>query len=346
MIPSSSSPASAMDVSSKQETGNPSLRHPPCSKRETGNPTWARTPNGRGIGSDSESTDVLPHTLPQTRRFLETKTNQKALAKKQKRLWRTRASPREARHLSTHPSPHRVTVMQSIGAISSRSQEVADLAACVRHPTVPDKHIPEHAATSIPHGHGHFSEPSMLGTFLGTTHLTSLPKNYEHHPFPLHLSVCLSVSGPSVARHGHLSVRPPPATGPSTAQAMTIPVQVPWNHPTDQTRPSDTWLVSRGCDQTKARNISHPVSPTPRPFRFPPPDTTPGQGQNESSNHRKKKGHQAEGQKSSLPSPGNEEKKEGNPKKCGNDRRGTSPRKHPGHQQFSPSTTTPRGFTP
>lgn len=119
----------------------------------------------------------------------------------------------------------------------------------------------------------------MLGTFLGTTHLTSLPKNYEHHPFPLHLSVCLSVSGPSVARHGQLSVRPPPATGPSTAQAMTIPVQVPWNHPTDQTRPSDTWLVSRVCEQTKARNISHPVSPTPRPFRFPPPDTTPGQGQ-------------------------------------------------------------------
>lgn len=260
-----------MDVSSKHETGNPSLRHPPCSKRETVNPTWARTLNGRGIGSDSESTDVLPHTLPQTRRFLETKTNQKALTltKKQKRLWRTRASPREARHLSTHPSPHRVTMMQSIGAISSRSQEVVDSTACVRHPTVPDKHIPEHAATSIPHEHGHFSEPLMLRTFLGTTHLTSLPKNYEHHPFPLHLSVCLSVSGPSVARHGHLSVRPPPATGPSTAQAMTIPVQVPWNHPTDQTRPSDTWLVSRVCDQTKTRKISHPVSPTPRPFRVP-----------------------------------------------------------------------------
>lgn len=103
-------------------------------------------------------------------------------------------------------------MMQSIGAISSRSQ-VVDSTACVRHPTVPDKHIPEHAATSIPHGHGHFSEPSTLGTFLGTTHLTSLPKNYEHHPFPLHLSVCLSVSGPSVARHGHLSVRPPPTTG-------------------------------------------------------------------------------------------------------------------------------------
>lgn len=184
-------------------------------------------------------------------------------------------------------------MMQSIGAISSRSQ-VVDSTACVRHPTVPDKHIPEHAATSIPHGHGHFSEPSMLGTFLGTTHLTSLPKNYEHHPFPLHLSVCLSVSGPSVARHGHLSVRPPPTTGTLNCASYDNPSPGAVEPPDGPNPTLRHMACFEGLRPDKDKEHLPPCVPDSPTFSFPPPDTTPGQGQNESSNHRKKKGHQAD----------------------------------------------------
>lgn len=190
-----------------------------------------------------------------------------------------------------------------------------------------------------------------------TSHVTSLPKVLQTiHSHCICPSVCLPLGGLAQARHGHLSVRPPtgrrplnydnPSPSPSPSRG---PVEPPDGSNPDAPTTDDTWLVSRVCDATKHKGKNWAISP-PSP-RLPDLFVSPTRYHPRAEAKKKleppqEEGHQAEGQKSSRPSPGKEERKEKDPKRCGNDRRGTSPKKHPGHQQPSNSTTTPRGFTP
>lgn len=154
-----------------------------------------------------------------------------------------------------------------------------------------------------------------------TSHVTSLPKVLQTtHSHCICPSVCLPLGGLAQARHGHLSVRPPtgrrplnydnPSPSPSPSRG---PVEPPDGSNPDAPTTDDTWLVSRVCDATKHKRKNWAISP-PSP-RLPDLFVSPTRYHPRAEAEKKleppqEEGHQAEGQKSSRPSPGKEERKE------------------------------------
>lgn len=126
---------------------------------------------------------------------------------------------------------------------------------------------------------------------------------------------------------------------------MTIPVPVPVPGPVEPPDGQTPTLRHMACFEGLRPDKEH-LPDSPACLFVSPTRYHPRAGAKRSSNHRKKKGTKLKSKVIVIvPGKGRKERRK-TPKRCGNDRRGTSPRKHPGHHQQPPSTSTPEVSPP